>query len=168
VVTTRPPILLLAGYSSSGKTTLLEQILSGLTARGYRVATVKHTSKAVRMDEEGKDSWRHREAGAVATFLVAANGVAAYMEKDEKTGPDTLSPLCPEGTDLLLVEGFKGISGHPRIEVFGEGAEVTAPGPETILRVTAHDDLADHGNGIYSRDEVDGVVEAIAEKLLGG
>ncbi|PLX40457.1 MAG: molybdopterin-guanine dinucleotide biosynthesis protein B [Deltaproteobacteria bacterium] len=168
MVAKSPPILLLAGYSSSGKTTLLEQILAGLTARGYRVATVKHTSKAVRMDEEGKDSWRHREAGAVATFLVAANGVAAYMEKDESTGPGTLVKLCPEGTDLLLVEGFKGITGHPRIEVFGEGVEIAAPGPETILRVTANPGLTDHGEGIYSRDEVDGVVEAIAEKLLGG
>jgi molybdopterin-guanine dinucleotide biosynthesis adapter protein len=109
-------ILGIAGWSGSGKTTLIEALLPRLRAAGLRVSTVKHTHHGVALDRPGKDSDRHRAAGAEEVLLIAG-GAWALLHADRGIEPDLpglITRLAP--VDLVLVEGFKR-SDFPKLEV---------------------------------------------------
>ncbi len=110
-------ILGLAGWSGSGKTTLLVGLVPALAARGVTVSTVKHAHHDVDIDRPGKDSYRHREAGAVEVVLSTAKRWALVRElrgAPEPSVDELVARLAP--VDLVLVEGFKR-DAHPKIEV---------------------------------------------------
>ena len=106
-----------AGWSGAGKTTLLTRLIPHLIAKGLRVSTLKHAHHAFDVDVPGKDSWRHREAGA-AEVLVSSGKRWALMHElrgvDEPKLPELLARMSP--VDLVIVEGFKREL-HPKIEV---------------------------------------------------
>jgi molybdopterin-guanine dinucleotide biosynthesis adapter protein len=110
----------LAGWSGSGKTTLLTALIPALIARGLSVSTIKHAHHAFDIDQPGKDSWRHRQAGAREVLVSSARRWALMHElrgADDDTEPtldELLAHLSP--VDLVLVEGFKR-DPHPKIEV---------------------------------------------------
>lgn len=110
------PVLGIVGRSGSGKTTLITALIGLLGARGLRVSTVKHTHHAVDLDQPGKDSWRHRQAGAHEVLLAGAERWALLHERrgDEAGLESLLARLEP--VDLVLVEGF-GRTPGPRLEV---------------------------------------------------
>jgi molybdopterin-guanine dinucleotide biosynthesis protein B len=100
----------LAGWSGSGKTTLLARLLPELTSRGLSVSTLKHAHHAFDLDQPGKDSWRHRAAGASEVMISSANRWALIHE--HRGAPETrFDELVRRMTpvDLLLVEGFKDV-----------------------------------------------------------
>jgi len=108
-------IIAVVGKSNSGKTTLLEKLIACLTQRGHRVGSVKHAHDGFEMDKEGKDSWRHRRAGARAT-LVITNDNVALIKDDASSDMDKMRSYL-SGMDLVLAEGFK--QQHlPKIEIF--------------------------------------------------
>ena len=110
-------ILGLAGWSGSGKTTLLAAVIPLLTARGLTVSTIKHAHHEFDIDRPGKDSWRHREAGAGEVMIASARRWAIMHElrgADEPTLDELAARMSP--ADLLLVEGWKRHP-HPKIEV---------------------------------------------------
>lgn len=96
------------GYSGSGKTTLIEQIIPRLRAAGQRVSVLKHAHHAFDVDKPGKDSYRHREAGAFEV-LVASSRRMALMREYEVEGDPNVHQLLAElaECDWVLVEGFK-------------------------------------------------------------
>jgi len=97
-----------AGYSGSGKTTLIEQLIPRFTARGLRVALIKHTHHNFDVDQPGKDSWRHRQAGAGEVLLTCDSRWVLMHElrgAPEPSLEQQLAVLSP--CDLVLVEGFK-------------------------------------------------------------
>lgn len=101
-------VLALAGYSGSGKTTLLEKLLPQFTARGLRVSVIKHTHHAFDIDRPGKDSFRHRQAGAGEVLLASSARWVLMSELRAAPEPslaEHLARLSP--CDLVLVEGFK-------------------------------------------------------------
>jgi molybdopterin-guanine dinucleotide biosynthesis adapter protein len=107
----------LAGWSGSGKTTLLTALIPELGARGLTVSTIKHAHHAFDIDQPGKDSWRHREAGAHEVMVGSARRWAIMHELRGAPEPvldDLVARLGP--VDLVLVEGFKRHP-HPKIEV---------------------------------------------------
>jgi molybdopterin-guanine dinucleotide biosynthesis adapter protein len=108
----------LAGWSGSGKTTLMTALIPEFVARGITVSTIKHAHHAFDIDQPGKDSWRHREAGASEVMIVSQRRWALMHELRDEPEP-TLEALLPRITpvDLLLIEGFKRHS-HPKIEVY--------------------------------------------------
>lgn len=110
-----PPIVSIVGASNSGKTTLMAKLIPELKKRGYRIGTVKHTFHGVDMDRRGKDSWRHREAGAETALLVSPGTVHLVQDLDG----DELASVLPffDGLDLVITEGYKRAD-TPKIEVF--------------------------------------------------
>ena len=99
----------IAGYSNSGKTTLVERLIPALRARGQRVSVVKHAHHKFDIDHVGKDTWRHRAAGAFEV-VVASDTRLALMREFEQPAQLTVHQLIAElyeGVDWVLVEGFK-------------------------------------------------------------
>jgi molybdopterin-guanine dinucleotide biosynthesis protein B len=97
-----------AGYSGAGKTTLIEQLIPRFTARGLKVSLIKHTHHDFDVDQPGKDSWRHRQAGASEVLLTCDTRWVLMHElrgAPEPTLEAQLAVLSP--CDLVLVEGFK-------------------------------------------------------------
>ena len=111
------PIMGLAGWSGSGKTTLMVELVSLMTQRGYRVSTIKHAHHGFDIDKPGKDSHRHREAGAAEVMISSGMRWALMHELREANEPsleDLIARMQP--VDLLLIEGFK-THAHDKIEI---------------------------------------------------
>ena len=86
----RTPVVSVVGRSGSGKTTLIEKLVPALKARGLRVGTIKHDAHRFEIDREGKDSWRHRQAGAEAVLISSREKIALVRDVE---GEWTLSEL---------------------------------------------------------------------------
>ena len=107
----------LAGWSGSGKTTLAEQLITELTSQGLNMATIKHAHHEVDADTPGKDSWRHRKAGAAQVLVSSAIRSAHFVEHEgEEPSLETLLRRL-QPCDLVLIEGFKR-EAVPKLEVF--------------------------------------------------
>lgn len=134
-----------AGRSGSGKTTLMERVIPLLAAGGLRVSVIKHTHHAFDVDRPGKDSFRHREAGAGEVLLTSDTRWVLMHELRGAAEPelgDQLARLSP--CDLVLVEGFKR-QPIPKIEVHraAAGTAPLFPGDPHIVALAA--DVAMHG-----------------------
>ena len=108
----------LAGWSGSGKTTLAEKLIAGLAARGLDVATLKHAHHAFDADTPGKDSYRHRKAGARQVIVSSQARSVLFTEnadRGESRLEDLLDALAP--ADIVIVEGYKR-EPIPKIEIF--------------------------------------------------
>ena len=102
-------VVAFAGYSGAGKTHLVERLIPALRLRGLRVSVAKHAHHNFDIDHPGKDTWRHREAGAFEV-VVASDRRLALMREFEQQAPLTVHHLLAElydGVDWVLVEGFK-------------------------------------------------------------
>ncbi|MFM9917752.1 MAG: molybdopterin-guanine dinucleotide biosynthesis protein B [Rhizobacter sp.] len=126
-----------SGYSGSGKTTLVEQVIAQMRGRGLRVSVVKHAHHAFDIDHAGKDSWRHRQAGAYEV-VVASNRRLALIREYEAMATPTVHELIAELShcDWVLVEGFKRAELH-KIEVWrsATGNPVQYPHDPFIIAV---------------------------------
>src|SRR4030066_219431 len=101
------PIVSIVGKSDSGKTTLIEKLLPELGRRGYRVATVKHDVHGFEVDREGKDSWRHKQAGAHTVIISSPQKVALIRDVEKDSTLDEIRGRWVQDVDLLLSEGYK-------------------------------------------------------------
>ena len=108
------PIICIVGRSQTGKTTLIEKLIPVLRGRGYRIGTIKHSHHIFEMDKTGKDSWRHRDAGA-ETVMIASPGKVAMVKSDHEGTLDSLLNYFDD-LDLVITEGYKGAK-KPKIEV---------------------------------------------------
>lgn len=112
-------VVCFAGYSGSGKTTLVEGVIGALKLRGLRVSVVKHAHHKFDIDHPGKDTWRHREAGAFEV-IAASDRRMALIREFERPTQLTVHQLIAQldtGVDWVLVEGFKQ-SDLPKVEVW--------------------------------------------------
>ncbi len=131
-----------AGYSGSGKTTLVEQLVPALKLRGLRVSVVKHAHHLFDIDHPGKDSWRHREAGAFEVVIASHRRLALMREFEQQHEPkvhELLAELDPS-VDWVLVEGFKR-SDLLKVEVWraATGKPVRYPEDPFIAAVATDD-----------------------------
>jgi molybdopterin-guanine dinucleotide biosynthesis protein B len=131
-----------SGFSGSGKTTLVEQVITRLRLAGQRVSVVKHAHHAFDIDHEGKDSWRHRQAGAFEVVVASDRRLAKIREFEvhaEPTVHQLIAELCD--CDWVLVEGFKH-AGLFKIEVWRAATGKPAQYPHDPFVVAVATDSA--------------------------
>jgi molybdopterin-guanine dinucleotide biosynthesis adapter protein len=131
------------GFSGSGKTTLVEQLIIRMKRTGQRVSVVKHAHHAFDIDHEGKDSWRHRHAGAFEVVIASDRRLAKIREFEQRADPtvhDLLGELA--GCDWVLVEGFKRAA-LPKIEIWRAETGQSAQYPLDPYIVAVCTDSAD-------------------------
>jgi molybdopterin-guanine dinucleotide biosynthesis adapter protein len=111
------PIISVVGKSNAGKTTLLEKLIPELVKRGYRVGTIKHNIHGFEIDHEGKDSWRHKKAGACLTVISSPVRLALVEDLEKDLSLEEIRDKYMKNVDIIFSEGYKG-NPFPKIEVF--------------------------------------------------
>ena len=154
-----------AGYSGSGKTTLIERVLPRLIARGLRVSVIKHTHHDFDLDRPGKDSYRHRVAGA-AEVLLASNQRYALLHELRDEPPPTLEALLARLTpcDLVLIEGYKR-EPIPKIEVHRAATNKPWLYPQDAhIVAVASDEPPPDGKPHLDLDDIERITELIMKE----
>lgn len=166
----RLPLIGIAGWSNSGKTTLIEKLVQHFAAKGLRVATIKHSHHKFEIDKPGSDTARHRAAGACETAIVSGSRVAVVEEIETRGEPsleDVAQRLKP--SDLIFVEGYKSAA-IPKIEVRRQAAGATerllAATDKNVIAIAADYDVDGHGKPVLSLDDVEGIA-ALIETAMG-
>lgn len=132
------PVICVIGYHNSGKTTFIEALIPELKCRGYRVGTIKHDIHGVEIDQQGKDSYRHRKAGSSISVLLSSNRFTLIKELKEEMSLEEVIARFFADVDIVLVEGFKQ-SHYPKIEVFRKeiGEPLLATFTDNIIAVVS-------------------------------
>jgi len=163
----------LVGRSGSGKTTLMVALIPALRARGLTVSTIKHAHHGFDLDKPGKDSFRHREAGAGEVMLVSDTRWALMHELRDEPEP-SLETLIARmaAVDLVIIEGFH-THRHPALEVHrpSEGRDLMWKPGSDIVAVASDETLPDVGVPVLDLDDVDAIAEfvcahAVAPRLV--
>ncbi len=160
-------VLGIAGWSGSGKTTLITRLIPALVARGLSVSTIKHAHHSFDIDTPGKDTWRHREAGASEVLISSRARLALMREMRDAPEPELdelLQRLAP--VDLVLVEGYKS-AGHPKIEVHRDatGKPPLYPDDPTVLAVVSDAITQTDGRPIFALDAIDEIAAFAAARV---
>ena len=135
------PIISIVGKSNSGKTTLLEGLISSLKQRGYKVAVLKHAGEDVELDTVNKDTWRFSQAGSELSAISSAHKLALFRRADHDLGPQDLANFICGDYDVILTEGFKK-GDYLKIEVHRkeQGNDMVSP-PAQLLAVVTDEPL---------------------------
>lgn len=156
----------LAGWSGSGKTTLVESLLRELIGRGLKVSTIKHAHHNLDVDRPGKDSFRHRAAGANEVVLLSSNRWTLMHELrggPEPTPEQLIERMAP--VDLVLVEGFKRHT-HEKLEVHRPalGKPLLCNGDPHIVAVASDAPLDGAEVPVYDLDDIPGIADFIVSR----
>ncbi len=150
------------GWKNAGKTGLMERLVTEITGRGFSVLTVKHAHHTFDVDHEGKDSHRHRVAGAQEVLLASRNRFALMHElrtEDEPTLAELLTKLAP--VDLVLIEGYKR-DAHPKVEAFrGETNNPLIANDDPTIRAIASDKPMELDRPVFDLNDTVGVADFI-------
>ena len=162
---TSPKIFGIAGWKNSGKTGLATRLVTELTARGYKVSTIKHAHHDFGIDKIGADSWRHREAGAHEVTIVSGTRYAIMHElrgAPEPTLDEILSRLAP--CDIVLIEGYKR-EPVPKIEARRTEAvnrTPLAPTDPHIRAIAADHPVDDKSLPVFDLDDTGSIADFVA------
>ena len=156
----------IVGWKNSGKTTLVERLVAEITGRGFSVSTVKHAHHAFDVDHPGKDSHRHRVAGAREVLLSSGRRWALMHElrdRDEPALEDLLAKLSP--VDLVLIEGYKR-DRHPKVEAFRPetGNSLIALEDETVTAIASSQPLTDE-RPVFDLNDVTAIADYILHEV---
>jgi molybdopterin-guanine dinucleotide biosynthesis protein B len=161
-------IIGLAGWSGAGKTTLVTKLIPLFLARGVTVSTVKHAHKGFDIDLPGKDSHRHRMAGATEVFVASGVRWALVHELRDEPEPDLVDiiPMMAP-VDLLIVEGFKRHR-HPKIEVYRRevGKPLLHPDDSYVVAVASDVPLPDAPIPVIPLDDVEKITDAMLAEAM--
>ena len=149
------------GWKNAGKTTLVERLVAEFVRRGLTVNTVKHGHHDLDVDHPGRDSYRHRAAGATEVAVVGGHRYAIMREQEEPTLAEVLARLAP--ADLVLIEGYKR-EPHRKIEVRA-GGEPMAPHDDAIVAIASDERPTDSRLPWFERDDIAGIADFVVNRL---
>jgi molybdopterin-guanine dinucleotide biosynthesis adapter protein len=158
----------LAGWSGAGKTTLMTRVIPVLVRRGLTVATVKHAHHDFDIDQPGKDSWLHRQAGASEVAIASSRRWAIVHELRAEPEPslaEILAKLSP--VDLVIIEGFKRHA-HPKLEVFRAaiGRPLLHPDDDCIVAIATDVPLPRAQVPMVTLDDVESIANILQAEAL--
>jgi molybdopterin-guanine dinucleotide biosynthesis protein B len=159
-----PQMISIVGRSQSGKTTLIEKLIPALKHRGYKIGTIKHSHHIFDFDKTGKDSWRHKDAGA-DTVIIASPGKIAMVKNDYLGSLDGLQRFFDD-LDLIITEGYKK-EDKPKIEVVraARHADVLLENDKHLVAVVSDVELQ-LNVPVFDLEDVDRLADFIEEKYL--
>lgn len=158
------PIVSFVGRSNSGKTTLIERVIPELVRAGYKVATVKHAGHGFDLDTEGKDSWRHKRAGASSVMVLSKGSMAMFADvSDQMTVEEVRDRFLDRTYDLIIAEGWKH-EGYPKIVIVREQVGEIPVSTEGLLAVVS-DRQIDLSVPLFGLDDVVGVAALIMKQF---
>jgi molybdopterin molybdotransferase len=161
-----PAVISVVGKSDAGKTTFLERLVPELTARGHRVGTIKHDVHGFDIDHEGKDSWRHKQAGAHTVSISSPKKVAMIKDVDEEATIDSLARAYFQDVELILTEGYKR-ENKPKIEVFRSTihSEPLCRSDPSLVAIMS-DIPMDLGVPRFELDDIQGIADFVETSFL--
>ena len=158
------PIVSIVGLSNSGKTTLIERVIPELVRAGYKVATVKHAGHGFDLDTEGKDSWRHKRAGASSVIVLSKGSMAMFADvSDQMRVEDVRDRFLDTTYDLIIAEGWKH-EGYPKIVIVREQIGEIPVSTEGLLAVVS-DKPVELSVPRFGLDDVVGVASLIMKQF---
>ncbi|MDO8094554.1 MAG: molybdopterin-guanine dinucleotide biosynthesis protein B [Candidatus Brocadiales bacterium] len=160
------PIISIVGRSESGKTTLIEKLIPELVRRHYKVATVKHDAHSFEIDKKGKDSWRHKNAGASIAIVSSPKRVTIFSDTERDLTLEELREKYINGVDVILAEGYKK-SIHPKIEVNRSalGNDLLCTADDNLIAIVS-DREHKLGVPVFDAEDIVGLANLIEEKHL--
>lgn len=154
------PVLCFVGRSNSGKTTLIERVIPELVRAGYKLATVKHTGHGFDLDTEGKDSWRHKKAGASAVVVLSNGSLAMFADVPTETNLEAIrSRYLDADLDLIIAEGWKN-EAYPKIIIVRDQVGEIPVSSDGVLAVVSNKPLS-VPVPVIDPDDIAGVVTLI-------
>ncbi len=158
------PILCFVGRSNSGKTTLIERLIPELVQAGYRVATVKHAGHGFDLDTEGKDSWRHKRAGASTVVVLSKGSLAMFSDVPDDIKVEQIrDQYLGQKIDLIIAEGWKS-DGYPKIVVVRDQLGEVPVSPEGLLAIVSNKPL-EVSIPTFNPDDIKGLSELIVRQF---
>jgi molybdopterin-guanine dinucleotide biosynthesis protein B len=161
---TMPPVVSIVGKSSTGKTTFLEKLLRELAARGYKVATIKHSHHSLSFDDPSKDSFRHAQAGAAATMVSSTTSFQIIKPVSHELTIDDLARNFGEEYDLILTEGFSR-GNAPKVEIHRKEAGPLLEVASNLFAIVT-DETLETETQQFGMDDVKGVTTLIEERFI--
>jgi len=158
----RIQVLAIVGFSNSGKTTLMEKLILALSAHGLHVCSIKHSHHQPEMDTPGKDSWRHKQAGAKGALLVGPEQLLMVADIPKPLTPQEMANKYFPDADLVLVEGYASMT-CPKIEVVERSTALRCANDLELLAVAT--DIDDFDVSIPKLDLND--TDEVAQFILG-
>jgi len=160
------PTVSIVGFSGSGKTTLIVKVIRELTSRGYRVGTIKHDAHRFEIDREGKDSWRHKEAGAVSVLITSAEKLAFIKSLDREVPIEDAITRFMDDLDVVVTEGYK-TGALPKIEVYRRSvAEAPACAGDPTLLAFASDGPVETDLPVIDINDYVAVADLIEKEIM--
>ncbi len=158
------PIVSFVGRSNSGKTTFIERVIPELVRAGYKVATVKHAGHGFDLDTEGKDSWRHKQAGASSVMVLSKGSMAMFADVSEEMSVEAVRDRFLDSSyDLIIAEGWKHES-YPKIVIIRETVGEIPVSSEGLLAVVS-DKPTNFSVPLFGLDDVAGVAALIMKQF---
>jgi molybdopterin-guanine dinucleotide biosynthesis protein MobB len=159
------PIISIVGRSGVGKTTLVEKLIGELKRRGRRVATIKHDTHTFEIDQPGKDSWRHAQAGSDVVVIAAPERLAMIRRLDQELSLDQIASLIAD-VDIILTEGYKR-GNAPKIEVSRRqrGSGLVSP-PEELVAIASDQSYPELAVPRFELDDIVGLTDLIERDFL--
>jgi molybdopterin-guanine dinucleotide biosynthesis protein B len=160
----KTPIICVVGKSESGKTTLIEKLIPELKKRGYRIGSIKHAGHRFDIDKKGKDSWRHRKAGADIVVIASTDKIAMIKDNDCES-LDGLNKYF-NGVDLVIAEGYNK-ENIPKIEIVrkANGKKPLCLGDNQLIALVTDTDIV-HKVPRFGLEEIDKLADFIENKYL--
>ncbi|MBF0469063.1 MAG: molybdopterin-guanine dinucleotide biosynthesis protein B [Desulfamplus sp.] len=163
-----PPVISIISKKRSGKTTFIVKLIPELKKRGYRVGTLKHDTHGFEIDHEGKDTYKHKQAGSETVVISSPWKISVIKDVSEELTVDEIIQNYFTDMDIVITEGYKN-AGKPQIEIFRSSAHTSLiyrKGEQHPLIAVASDTKLDMDVPVYDINDIRGMADLIEKSFF--